>query len=124
MREGVSRRTQDSSTLSWLESRVREVLTRKQWAWEDAEYEPERWFSTLHLVSTSVDESSVTFLFADPEGERFGYRWVFRNDEEGWNLLADPEDAVALFAAHLVEDVDTTRPGDPDADGVRWFGYS
>jgi hypothetical protein len=116
MREGVTH------TLARLEARLREVVTRRQWAWECAEYEPERWFAGLRLMSSQISDDAVTFIFADEDDQRFGYRWTLRDDEDGWSALDDPEDAVRLFGANLMEDVDTTRPGEPDAAGVRWFG--
>jgi len=119
VREGM---TADRRALARLEAGMREVVTQRQWAWEDAEYEPERWFSTLRLVSSEISDEAATFIFADADGQKFGYRWRLRDEEGGWYAVVDLEEALTLFDANLMEDVDTTRPGDPDAEGVRWFG--
>jgi len=118
MREGMT------LTLAWLEARMSEIVSQRQWAWENAEYEPERWFASLRFVSAQMSDAAATFLFVDEHGQRFGYRWPLRREEDGWSALADPEESLDLFDAHLMEDVDTTRPGEPDKDGVRWFGDS
>jgi hypothetical protein len=114
-------KTHSPEKLAWLEARLRDVVTASQLEWADAEYEPERWFASLRLVSSDIDDKAVTFLFVDDAARSFGFRWPIRNEDDGWDALADTDEAVILFSAHLMEDIDTLEPSAPDPNGVRWL---
>lgn len=106
-----------NTELGDLEGRLSHVIFGYQAAWTDSEYEPERQFSRLKLISSSIDWDAARFVLADQAGHSYGYRWRIRND-----ATTDPDRAASMFAAHLREDVRRLGHGEPDADGIRWFG--
>jgi hypothetical protein len=103
--------------------RLHGVIARRQRRWRESAHEEERWFSRLRLDASRIDNEAATFLFGDTEKDvSIGYRWPLWIEEDRWDALADPDDSVSLFNVHIAEDVATTEPSAPDADGVRWLG--
>jgi hypothetical protein len=109
--------------LSWFEARLRGGLPEAQARARESDWSQDRWFGKLQLVSLTVDDDAAVFLFDTERGLRVGYRWPLYDAESDADMLADGvEDAVFLCIQNLEEDAVTTRPGEPDENGVRWFG--
>lgn len=71
----------------------------------------QRWrrFATLETHSAVLEADTMTFVLRDPvDNARHGWRWEIAPDR------------LDLIDVHLMEELDTSEPTEPDEDGVRW----
>jgi hypothetical protein len=113
----------DTPALQQLIDRLREQVLAAQKEWRDADWPGEelRWFAELELVSADIDADAARFIFTNPTGLRWGYRYPLR-DEYGWDALHNVEETASNFWVNLMEDVETSERTDPDSDEIVWFG--
>lgn len=102
--------------LSTVEAEVRAI----QQHWRDAPQTPfpeEAWFTTLTGESAAFQGEGIAFVFRDPFGQRFGWRWRYA----AGSLSSAGQDWRELLHAHLMEELDTGGWSVPDENGVRWL---